>query len=91
MDFAMDESLNVITITQEGNGIILPRIEISVNSSLNAPLTITNLIDNSSFVLDISAESGDKLVIDSKTQQCTKNGKNIAYLRQVGSVWMVGQ
>ena len=85
--FSMNEILNLITITTTGNSAVFPRFEFSVTSAINSPLRIQNTDTREYFSLDISAISGDIIIIDSKNLKCTKNGVDVTSSRMVGSIW----
>lgn len=61
------------------------RITVTINGSLNKPLTIYNVTASKRFMLDIDAIAGDIIVIDAKEQIATKNGSNILGARVPGS------
>ena len=77
----MDMISNTITVVPTGNGIIRPRIEITVVGTLNSLLTVTNATTGEVFSLDVSGVAGDIIIIDSITRKCSKNGLDITALR----------
>ena len=85
--FSMDMISNTITVVPTGNGIIRPRIEITVVGTLNSLLTVTNATTGEVFSLDVSGVAGDIIIIDSITRKCSKNGLDITALRTPWSVF----
>lgn len=75
-------------ITLDSGNIAVPvKFIIRATAPIVAPITITNLTAKNIFILNISANTGDEIIIDSENFLITKNGVNISDARQRGSVW----
>lgn len=84
---AMNESSSVMQANTL-NSKTDTRFEITANGNITSPLTIRNLVTNEFFALDISAVSGDIIIVDTSNYTVTKNGVNILGNRISWSSWL---
>lgn len=61
-------------------------VTITAINPINTPLTIVNMTTRKALVINVSAVSGDIIVVNSYDRIITKNGNDITYLKQLGSV-----
>jgi len=80
---ALNKKINTINCVSHWNQSSPVKMEIIVNknSKINAPFTIKDLSKWKFFSLNLDANFGDKIVIDSKNRKVTKNGKDALYSR----------
>ena len=64
---------NEISCVTTSNADQPVRITITINGTVNTPLTVYNLTSQKRFMLDINAIAGDVIVIDGKEQIATNN------------------
>lgn len=86
-----NEVLFPTIIIPSGNGAVYPRFVLTAVGEVNAPIIIRNMTDGNFFALDVSASVGDIIEINTRSQLCTKNGRNITFSRLTGSVWSVAK
>lgn len=67
----------------EGNMESPARIELEAKTTIQAPITIRR--GKKFFALNLSANAGDKIIIDTKKRTATKNGENVLAQRVAGS------
>jgi len=83
----LNEYYNEIQVVNQWNVASPLKITLNVSKQVNKPLKIRNIITWKRFWLDIDANSGDTIVIDSKKHTATKNWENILAYRIEGSYW----
>jgi hypothetical protein len=76
---------NEISCATTSNADQPVRITVTINGTVNTPLTVYNITAQKWFMLDINAIAGDVIVIDGKEQTATKNWSNILWTRVPGS------
>ena len=64
---------NEISCATTSNADQPVRITVTINGTVNTPLTVYNITAQKWFMLDINAIAGDVIVIDGKEQTATKN------------------
>lgn len=87
LDFAMDATAKFIECNGEGNIESPARMEIEILGNTISPLRIRNITNNTDFSLDITATTGDIIIVNSQNNTVTKNGVNILGNRIPGSIW----
>lgn len=85
--FMMNGTRNTITVVPTGNGIIRPRIVITVTNTIDTPIKIINATSGEIFSLGVNWVAWDIITIDSTTRKCFKNGSDITALRIPGSIF----
>lgn len=85
--FTMNNTINSISIIPTESGIVRPRIVVTANRDINAPLKVVNITTGKKFELNVSAVAWDIITIDAYNRKCYKNDSDITSLRIVWSVW----
>ena len=76
-----------IECTTTGNISAAARFEITAINTIESPLTLINITNNTFFALSISATAGDVIIVDSENNTATKNGVNVLWNRVPWSIW----
>ncbi len=87
MWFALDDYINLYSITANGTSESPVKFTITVTDTINDYIKIKNITDGTWFQVNTDAVAGDIVVIDSETYTITKNGTSIKNLREPWSTW----
>lgn len=83
--FSLDNIYNEITVLGNSNTDTPVKITLTVTWSVTSPLVVYNVKNGSAFFLDITANAGSVIVIDSNTLKATLDGVDVTGNRLPGS------